>query len=97
MALFVITCWDKPGALEDRMANRPDHVAYLKTQEAVIRIAGPQLDDAGRMCGSVFIIDVADLDAAKAFNAGDPFVQRGVFGRCDVRGFSATMGAWKPS
>ena len=45
MALFVINCWDKPGVLDERLKHRPDHVAYLKTQDAVIRVAGPQLDD----------------------------------------------------
>ena len=32
MPLFAITCWDKPGALDERVKHRPDHVAYLKTQ-----------------------------------------------------------------
>jgi uncharacterized protein YciI len=94
MPLFAITCWDKPGALDARLEHRPDHVAYLKTQEAVIRVAGPQLDDQGQMCGSLFVIEVEDLAAAKAFNAGDPFVQRGVFGKVDIRGFTKTMGSW---
>ena len=94
MPLFAITCWDKPGALDERVQHRPDHVAYLKTQEAVIRVAGPQLDDEGRMCGSLFVIEADDLEAAKAFNAGDPFVQRGVFGKVDIRGFTKTMGSW---
>jgi uncharacterized protein YciI len=94
MALFAITCWDKPGALDERVQHRPDHVAYLKTQDSVIRVAGPQLDEAGQMCGSLFVVEVDDLAAAKAFNAGDPFVQRGVFGRVDIRGFTKTMGSW---
>jgi hypothetical protein len=94
MALFVITCWDKPGVLDQRVQHRPDHVAYLKTQDPVIRVAGPQLDDNGQMCGSLFVIEVDDLEAAKAFNAGDPFVQRGVFGKVDIRGFNKTMGSW---
>jgi uncharacterized protein YciI len=95
MGLYLITCLDKPGALDQRIANRPDHVAYLKTQEAMIRIAGPQLDAAGQMCGSMFVIEAADLDAARAFNAGDPFVQREVFGEVSINGFTATMGSWK--
>jgi uncharacterized protein YciI len=94
MALFAITCWDKPGAMPERLQHRPDHVAYLKTQDAVIRVAGPQLDGQGHMCGSLFVIEVDNLEAAKAFNAGDPFVQRGVFGKVDIRGFDKTMGSW---
>jgi uncharacterized protein YciI len=94
MPLFAITCFDKPGALEARVENRPDHVAYLKTQDPVIRVAGPQLDEAGLMCGSLFVIEVADLQAAKAFSDGDPFLQRGIFGKVDIRGFTKTMGSW---
>jgi uncharacterized protein YciI len=94
MPLFAITCWDKPGALDERVKHRPDHVAYLKTQESVIRVAGPQLDAAGLMCGSLFVIEVEDLAAAKAFNAGDPFVQRGVFDKVVIQGFTKTMGSW---
>jgi uncharacterized protein YciI len=94
MPLFAITCWDKPGALDERVKHRPDHVAYLKTQDSVIRVAGPQLDEAGQMCGSLFVIEVDDLSAAQAFSAGDPFVQRGVFGKVDIRGFTKTMGSW---
>jgi uncharacterized protein YciI len=94
MPLFAITCFDKPGALEARVENRPDHVAYLKTQDAVIRVAGPQLDEQGHMCGSLFVIEVDDLAAAKAFSDGDPFLQRGIFGRVDIRGFTKTMGSW---
>ena len=94
MPLFAITCWDKPGALDERVKHRPDHVAYLKTQDSLIRVAGPQLDEAGQMCGSLFVIEVEDLAAAKAFNAGDPFVQRGVFDKVVVQGFTKTMGSW---
>ena len=94
MSLFAITCWDKPGALDARMQHRPDHVAYLKTQEALIRVAGPQLDEAGQMCGSLFVIEVDDLAAAQAFSAADPFNTLGVFGKVDIRGFTKTMGSW---
>jgi hypothetical protein len=94
MALFAITCWDKPGVLDERVKHRPDHVTYLKTQDAVIRLAGPRLDAAGQMCGSLFVIEVENLAAAKAFSDGDPFVQRGVFGKVDVAGFTKTMGSW---
>jgi len=94
MALFSIVCWDKPGVLDQRVQNRPDHVAYLKTQESVIRVAGPALDDAGKMCGSLFVIEVADKAAAEAFSDGDPFKQRGVFAKVEIRGFTKTMGSW---
>ena len=95
MAFFVITCWDKPGALDERLRLRPDHVAYLTSQTSVeILVAGPQLDAEGQMRGSVFLVQAADRAAAEAFSAGDPFKQRGVFDKVDISGFTATMGTW---
>jgi uncharacterized protein YciI len=94
MAFFSIVCWDKPGVLDQRVLHRPDHVAYLKTQEPVIRVAGPALDDQGQMCGSLFVIEVADKAAAEAFSDGDPFKQRGVFAKVEIRGFTKTFGSW---
>ena len=94
MALFSIVCWDKPDALDQRLQHRPDHVAYLKTVEDVIRLAGPALDDQGQMAGSLFVVEVADKAAAQAFSDADPFVQRGVFGKVEIRGFTKTMGSW---
>ena len=45
--LFAVICDDKPGALDVRKANRPDHVAYLKSSGAVTQ-AGPFLELGGR-------------------------------------------------
>jgi uncharacterized protein YciI len=93
MALYAITCQDKPGHLDLRLERRPDHVAYLKTQEAVIRLAGPRLDAEGKMCGSLFVIEVDDLAAAQAFSAGDPFTAV-LFETVQITGFTKTMGDW---
>jgi uncharacterized protein YciI len=94
MALYAITCLDKPGALDLRLAHRPDHLAYLKTQEAAIRLAGPLLDGEGLMCGSLFVVETADEAAARAFSDGDPFVKQGLFGEVRIFGFAKTLGDW---
>ena len=94
MALYTVFCHDKPGVLDQRLSHRPDHVAYLKTQDAILRLAGPLLDAAGQMCGSLFVVEVEDAAAARAFSDGDPFTQRGVFGDIEIVGFSKTLGSW---
>lgn len=96
MAFFTINCWDKPGVLEERMKRRPAHLAYLQAHPDVIRIAGPQFDEQGQMNGSMFVVEFPDRAAVEAFAAGDPFSQYGVFGRVEIRGFTATMGSWLP-
>jgi uncharacterized protein YciI len=91
MPLFVLTCIDKPNALPLRMATREAHFAYAR-EKGGIRLGGPFLDDAGDMAGSLIILEADDLAAAKAFNAGDPYTQAGLFQSVDVRPWKATFG-----
>lgn len=74
---------DKPGALQVRLDNRADHVAYLKGSGAVSQ-AGPLLDDAGEMCGSLVVLDVADMAAAEAWAAEDPYAKAGLFASVEL-------------
>jgi uncharacterized protein YciI len=75
--LFAVICTDKPGHLETRLANRPEHVAYLKASGAVQ--AGPFLDANGEMCGSLVVIEAEDRTAADAWAAEDPYAKAGLF------------------
>lgn len=74
---------DKPGALQTRLDNRDAHVAYLKESGAVSQ-AGPLLDEAGQMCGSLVILDLPDMDAARAWVDGDPYGKAGLFGSVEL-------------
>jgi uncharacterized protein YciI len=94
MAFFTVICADKPGILELRLERRPEHVAYLKTVESMIRVAGPLLDTEGKMCGSLFVVEADDVAGAQAFSANDPFTKVGVFGRVEINAFTKTMGSW---
>jgi len=92
MALFAVTCIDKPGALELRVATRPTHFAYLQSRPGVVRMAGPMLGADGEMCGSLLIVEAQDLAAAQAFSAADPYTLAGLFERVDIRGWRLTIG-----
>jgi uncharacterized protein YciI len=93
MPHFVLTCLDRPGALDVRLANRPDHVAYLESQASVLRLAGPFLDDAGSPIGSMLIVETGDHEGAAAFAAEDPFAKAGLFESVTIRPWRLTMGA----
>jgi uncharacterized protein YciI len=93
MALFAVFCTDAAGKLDQRTAIRPQHREYLATQAHLIRLAGPTMDEAGLMNGSLFVIEVDDRAGAEAFSAGDPFTRKGVFGKVEIRPFTPTMGA----
>jgi uncharacterized protein YciI len=80
--LIALICTDKPGAIETRKANRDAHLAYIK-DSGVVAQAGPFLDADGMMCGSLLILDVADMATGEAWAAGDPYAKAGLFS--DVR------------
>lgn len=82
----VLKAKDKAGALQTRLDNRDAHVAYLKASDHV-EMAGPLLDDAGDMCGSLIILEVDDMAQAQAFVDGDPYGKAGLFE-------SVTLDAW---
>jgi hypothetical protein len=93
MALFILACFDKPGSLELRMATREAHLAYVREHLAAVKLAGPLLDEADGMAGSLFVLEVADRAAAQAFNTADPYQQAGLFDRVELRGFRASIGS----
>ena len=82
---------DKAGALQTRLDNRADHVAYLKESD-IVEMAGPLLDDAGEMCGSLIVLEVADMAAAEAFVAGDPYGKAGLFESVELTAWNKVIG-----
>jgi uncharacterized protein YciI len=87
--LFAVIAFDKENSLELRMATRQAHFDYAK-QTNCIKIGGPFLDAKGDMAGSLIIFEAADLEAAKAWHASDPYVKAGLFAHSEVR-------PWKPT
>ena len=85
--LVALTARDKPGALEVRKANREAHLAYIE-QTGCVAQAGPLLNDAGDMAGSLIILDVDGMDAAQAWADGDPYAKAGLFA-------SVSLDEWK--
>ncbi|WP_435140184.1 YciI family protein [Pseudopelagicola sp. nBUS_19] len=75
---------DRPGALDIRKANRDAHVAYLKGSGDTIESAGPFIDDAGNMCGSLIILRVEDMAAAQSWAAKDPYKQADLFASVEL-------------
>lgn len=81
--LIALIARDKPGALQTRLDNRDAHVAYLKST-GVVSQAGPLLDDAGGMIGSLVILEVEDMQAAKVWAENDPYAKAGLFSDAEL-------------
>ena len=93
MPLFALICFDKPGSLDLRMATREAHLAYVGQHRAMLKVAGPLLDEAEGMAGSMFILEAPDRAAVEAFTAADPNSQAGLFGQVEIRGYRASIGS----
>jgi uncharacterized protein YciI len=89
--LFALICDDRPGALGVRKANRDAHLDYLRETGVVVQ-AGPLLDAAGEMAGSLVVIDVPDRAAAEAWVAADPYGRAGLFERVAIRPWKRVVG-----
>lgn len=83
--LFAISCTDKPGSLELRLATRPAHIEHLKAEAGRILLGGPVLDAAGNPCGSLLVVEAADRAEAEAFAAADPYAKAGLFESVAIR------------
>ncbi|WP_417262451.1 YciI family protein [Celeribacter sp.] len=88
---FAVICTDKPGALQIRLDTRPDHVEYLKSC-GVVEQAGPFLNDAGEMSGSLVIIEVEDMAAAQDWAANDPYAKAGLFADVRIEAWNRVIG-----
>ncbi len=86
MPYYALIGYDGPDGLELRKLHREKHLANLKPLADAERIlyGGPLVDEAGDACGSVVVFDAPDLQAARRFAAGDPYVTEGIFERYEV-------------
>jgi uncharacterized protein len=94
MALFVISCIDKPDSRPLRMATREAHLAYANSGQSMVsvKIGGPYLDQSGNMAGSLLIVEAADRAAVDEFAKNDPYVKAGLFETVDIRPYRITVG-----
>ena len=89
--LIALIAKDKPGALQVRKDNRDAHLAYI-ADTGVVAQAGPLLDAEGEMCGSLVVLDVADMAAALAWADGDPYAAAGLFASVELIAWKKVIG-----
>jgi len=89
--LVALVARDKPGHLDIRKANRQAHLDHVAATGKVA-LAGPLLGENGEMCGSLIILDVADLDEARDWAAGDPYARAGLFASVEINEWKKVIG-----
>ena len=88
--LIALIARDKPGALQTRLDNRTDHLAYIE-ETGVVAQAGPLLD-GDAMIGSLVILDVEDMAAAQTWADNDPYAKAGLFQSVDLIAWKKVIG-----
>ena len=81
--LIALIARDKDGALETRKANRDAHLAYIE-ETGVVEQAGPLLNDAEEMIGSLIVLDVENMEAARDWADNDPYAKAELFQSVDL-------------
>lgn len=85
---FLIHAIDKPDGAALRNELRAEHEAYQASVSDLYITRGPLLGDDGEgQVGSLMIIDVPDLAAAKRFWEGEPFNSGGLFETVEFHGW----------
>ncbi|WP_170361107.1 YciI family protein [Ruegeria arenilitoris] len=80
--LIALIAKDKNGALQTRLDNRANHLAYIE-ETGVVAQAGPLLD-GDAMIGSLIILEVEDMAAAQTWADNDPYAKAGLFQSVDL-------------
>ena len=86
-----LICLDKPGALQTRLDNRAAHLAHIQSS-GTVEMAGPFLDAEGRMTGSLIVLEVPDMAAARAWAEADPYAKAGLFESVSIREWRKVIG-----
>ena len=88
---FALITRDKPGALQIRKDTREAHLEYI-SDTGVVLMAGPFLGEGGEMDGSLVILDVADMAAARDWAENDPYARAGLFESVEIRAWKRLIG-----
>ena len=88
---YALICLDKPEALQTRIENRPAHLEHLQSTR-VVEQAGPFIDAAGQMCGSLIVLNVGSKAEAEAWAAADPYAKAGLFQSVMIQEWKRVIG-----
>lgn len=90
---FLIFSKDKADSLSIRKANRGAHLAWLKTDAAAqVQMAGPWLNDAGKMAGSLLVVECETREMLNSWMSRDPYALAGLPGEVTVKPFIWAIG-----
>jgi uncharacterized protein YciI len=86
MAHFLVEYVDT-GDTQAREAHRGAHIGYRKELGTRLALAGPLMDENGKPCGSVVIVEAGSRAEAEHWALQDPYIMNGVLKLVSLRGY----------
>src|ERR1700730_15904984 len=94
--LYAVQCTDAKGVDSIRNQYLAPHKDYLISQAHILVVGGALLgEEADELVGSLYIVNVANREAAEAFSKSDPFTQAGVFATVTITAMRKSH--WNPA
>ena len=84
MKQFVVRAYDGEGKLEKRMEVRPRHLEGIEKIREHVVCAGGLLDEAGKMKGSLLVMEFESREQVDEYLANEPYVLEHVWERIEV-------------
>lgn len=88
---YAVICIDKENSENLRLENRTGHIAHLKTVKDNMLLAGPFLNEAGRMCGSLLVFNDLSQEEINNWLEQDPYSKAGLFQSVEVKPFKRVI------
>lgn len=88
---FIVKAYDGANMLEKRMEVRPQHLEGMQKLGSHVICAGGLLDDAGKMKGSVLILDFAERAELDAYLENEPYVKAHVWEKIEVESLNVVL------
>ncbi len=95
MNQYLITAYDHTddGALQRRMNVRPHHLDGAKElkEKGHYVLGGAILDDAGKMVGSVMILQFESEEELENWKQSEPYITQNIWETVDVKPFKVAV------
>jgi uncharacterized protein YciI len=89
--LFALVAYDRPNAVARRLEMRPEHLKHLESLGDTLKLAGPFLNDAGEMIGTIMVIEAESLEGAREIFGRDPFMANNLFDSVTIKPWKVTI------
>ena len=88
---FALVAYDRPNAVARRLEMRPEHLKHLESLGDTLKLAGPFLNDAGEMIGTIMVIEAESLEGARETFGRDPFMANNLFDSVTIKPWKVTI------